>query len=163
MSAYVSHPSPMIDREALLAALADVGYGPTLVEEHAAPVALVGYEGRARPQRAEIIVPRRHVPGASNDIGFERTPTGYRMHISDYDNGRHGPAWRARLRARYDHHLTERLRAAEEARRAAEEARRALVEAQRKAIVDKARAMGYRIREAREDGKVRLMLVRRQF
>ena len=86
MSAYITHLTPMIEQDCLLAALADVGISRQKVEVHAQPVALVGYEGQQRQQSAHLVIRRQHIGSASNDLGFLFSPTGYKAIISDYDN-----------------------------------------------------------------------------
>jgi hypothetical protein len=81
----------------LLAALAALGYGE--VEEGEA-LSLYGYRGDVRAETAAIVVRRRHLDRASNDLGFARTPAGYIPIISEYDQrvlhgGRLLPALRA--------------------------------------------------------------------
>lgn len=158
----------MTDEESLLAALADLGFARERVEVYAEPVSLHGYRGDTRAQRAHIVVRRQYVGESSNDIGFERTPAGYRAHVSEYDTRSFGAGWMSRLRARYDEHHRARLerlaaeeRRVEEERRTAE--RRALVEAQRQAILEKASKLGYRVEEAREGEQVRLVLRKRVY
>ena len=164
MSAYLTLATPMIDAECLLLALADVGFPRDRVEVHEQPVALVGYEGSGRAQRAEIVIRRAHVGRASNDIGFERTPTGFRAHVSDYDGARHGAPWLARLHERYQaHHRDKLARLAEAERQRLEEERRRLVESQCAAIREKARKLGYRVEETRSGGGARLTLVKRVY
>ena len=138
--------------------------GPDRVEVHSDPVALVGYEGRARPALAELVIRRQHIGRASNDIGFLRTETGYQAIVSDYDQARHGAAWLAALHGRYEHHARRKHeRLAAEERRKLEEERRRLVEAQRQAIHERARQMGYRVEEAREGDRLRLVLMKRVY
>ena len=178
MSAYVSLGTPMIDQDCLLAALTDLGLGANVVEVHPTAVALVGYEGTARAQKANIVIRRRHVGRASNDIGFERTATGFRAHVSEYDRRRYGAAWLKQLQERYQHHdqvkqdLLEQARKAAdlEARRQAEiearrreEERQRLVEAQCQAVHEKARRLGYRVEESRQGDTVRLVLLKRVY
>jgi hypothetical protein len=63
--------------------LTDLGYKP---EIHADGAALVGYEGRERPERAHVIVRRVQIGPASNDIGFVRKPDGtFDAVLSEYD------------------------------------------------------------------------------
>src|SRR4051794_17804534 len=57
------------DRDCLVAALGELGYGPEMIEEGAG-LHLFGYAGDRRPETAELVVRRRHVGGASNDLGF---------------------------------------------------------------------------------------------
>lgn len=70
------------DRECLLNALAECGYGA--VEEGEA-LSLYGYQGDRRPETAQIVVRRKFVGSASNDLGFQKTDAGYVPVISEYD------------------------------------------------------------------------------
>jgi hypothetical protein len=98
------------DPEILLEALAEVGHKQ--VEVHNQPQTLYGYQGDARPERAELIVRRRHIGSASNDIGFARQPDGtYEAVISDYDRRKHNEAWLAKLTHAYSHAATLRYAA----------------------------------------------------
>jgi len=164
----MSLPTPIVDQDALVEALEDLGFARAAIEVHAEAVPLVGYEGAARNVHAHVVIRRRHVGAMSNDLGFERTATGFRAHISDYDRGRHGSAWLAKLHARHDvHHRAKLDRLAAEARRLEEERReeerRRLVEAQRASIYEKARKLGYRVEEKREGDKIRLVLMKRVY
>jgi hypothetical protein len=164
VSAYVTLMTPMIDQTCVLDALADLGFGADRVEAHESPVDLVGYEGSARTQAAEIVIRRRHLGPTSNDLGFRRTPTGFAAIVSDYDGARFGERWLQELHGRYLHHAERKqARAAAEERRRIEEERRRLVEAQRQAIHDKARALGYRVEETRDGDRLRLVLVKRVY
>ena len=171
MSAYITYPTPMTDLDCLLLALEDQGYSRHQVDVHEKAVPLVGYEGRGRPQTAHLVIRRQHVGGSSNDIGFEKTSTGIRAIISDYDQRRHGDAWIRKLRERYVFHdkaKQERLarEAAEAARLEAERRereRQALVEAQRQAVHEKAKRMGYRVKETTQGDRLRLVLVKRVY
>lgn len=164
MSAYINLATPMTDTECLLDALADLGFARSAVEVHEQAAALVGFEGSAREQHAHIVVRRQHIGSASNDLGFVRSPTGYRLIVSSYDRARFGQAWLSRLSERYEVHRTEKdRRLAEEQRRAAEEERRRLVEAMRHAVIEKAKSSGYRIEERVEQGRIRLVLSKRVY
>ncbi len=93
------------DRRLLLAALADLGYGE--VEEGEA-LSLYGYQGDRRPETAELVVRRRHLGSASNDLGFARTPQGYIPIISEYDQRvLHGGKLLAMLRTAYSERVVE--------------------------------------------------------
>lgn len=70
------------DRECLLNALAECGYGT--VEEGEA-LSLYGYQGDRRPETAQIVVRRKFIGSASNDLGFQITDAGYVPVISEYD------------------------------------------------------------------------------
>ena len=96
------------DRRLLLAALADLGY--TEVEEGDA-LPLYGYQGDRRPETAEIVVRRRYLGAASNDLGFARTPDGYVPIVSEYDQRTlHGGQFLAKLRTAYSEHVVEEVR-----------------------------------------------------
>lgn len=156
--------TPMTNRQCLLDALAELGFDESKVEVHEEPARLVGFEGSSRHEAAHIVIRRRHVGAASNDIGFEKTPMGYRAHISDYDRSRYGEKWLSRLDDAYQRHDSERrARLAEEERRRVEAEKKALVEAQRQAIRARAKKLGYRVTEKREAGVLRLVLVRRTY
>lgn len=100
MSKYLSFPDVVFtDRRLLLAALADLGY-PEVEEGEALP--LSGYQGDRRPETAELVVRRRHLGAASNDLGFARTPQGYLPIISDFDQRTlQGGQFLVRLRTAY--------------------------------------------------------------
>ena len=96
------------DRRLLLAALADLGYAE--VEEGEA-LPLYGYRGDRRPETAELVVRRRHLGNASNDLGFARTPAGYVPIVSEYDQRvLHGGQLFVKLRTAYSEHVVEEVR-----------------------------------------------------
>ena len=164
MSAYMTLPTPMIDEECLIAALADMGFDHTRLEMNPTPLHLHGYQGDSRSQTGHIVIPRRYVGAASNDIGFYQRPTGYQVIVSNYDRITYGPEWLSRLHSRYQHHAQlkqERLDAVERQRQ--EEARQKLVEAQRAAVTEKAKKLGYMVKESREGEVIRLQLVKRSY
>ena|ERR1019366_1495531 len=100
MSAYVSCQTSYKDRESLVAAIKEMGY--TTIEVHDESQALVGYHGDLRNQRANVIVRRQYVGGASNDIGWEKQADGsYLQHISDFDKGKHDEKWLTGLKKKY--------------------------------------------------------------
>jgi hypothetical protein len=95
------------DRRLLLAALADLGYAE--VEEGEA-LALYGYEGRRREETAELVVRRRHLGRASNDLGFRRTAEGFVPVISEYDQrALLGGRFLVRLRTAYGERAVEAI------------------------------------------------------
>ena len=96
------------DRRLLLAALADLGY--TEVEEGEA-LPLYGYLGDRRPETAELVVRRKYLGSASNDLGFARTPEGYVAIISEFDQRTlHGGQFLIKLRTAYGEHVVEEVR-----------------------------------------------------
>jgi Protein of unknown function (DUF1257) len=95
------------DRGLLLAALADLGFAE--VEEGNA-LALYGYEGSRRDETAELVVRRRHVGRASNDLGFRRTAEGFVPVISEYDQRTLlGGRFLVRLRTAYGERAVEAI------------------------------------------------------
>lgn len=59
-----------------------MGYKP---EVHEKAVNLYGYQGDKRNQKAHIVIPRKQVGNASNDVGFERVNNGFILHASEFD------------------------------------------------------------------------------
>ena len=109
MSKYVTFTDLVFkDRALLLAALADLGYAD--VEEGEA-LSLYGYLGDKRPETAEIVVRRKHLGSASNDVGFARTPDGYVPIVSEYD-GRalHRGQFLVKLRTAYNERVVEEVK-----------------------------------------------------
>lgn len=102
MSHFSRIHTQIVDQDALVSALTDLGYSPTVQD---VPVPLEGYRGDVREQRAHVVVPRKQVGWLSNDLGFERTDDGtYRAWISDYDARKHNAGWMAKLTRRYAYH-----------------------------------------------------------
>ncbi len=86
MSEYHVVETEFQDQECLLDALKEMGYTPTV---HETTKNLEGFQGKQRQQKAHIIIPRKQVGGASNDVGFENVDGKFRCHASAYDS-----AWR---------------------------------------------------------------------
>jgi hypothetical protein len=114
MSTYNEARTDFKDAGILIAALAAMGY--TVVENCIGnPQPLIGFQGdmrtldgvghtkvAAEAMRADIIIRRKYVGGASNDLGFVRGTDGkFSAIISDYDSSKHNPAWLAKLRGEY--------------------------------------------------------------
>jgi len=74
------------DEQVLIDSLKQMGYEPRVCDE---AIPLEGYQGDKREQKAHIILPRKQVGSASNDVGFERTEDGFKLHVSQFDR-----AWR---------------------------------------------------------------------
>ncbi|MEB3222464.1 MAG: DUF1257 domain-containing protein [Candidatus Sericytochromatia bacterium] len=164
MSAYMTLLTPMTDQECLLAALADLGFDGAKVEVHATPVNLVGYAGDLRAQTANIVIRRKYVGAASNDLGFLASATGYQSLVSGYDHPNFGTGWLTQLNSRYQSHWTEKQeRLAADERRRMEDERQRVVETQRQAVHERAKKMGYEVQETREGDAIRLVLVRRTY
>jgi len=105
MSHYTVLRTQFVDVDALVKALADLGL--THVEVYEKPKHLRGWLGGVRLRSAEIIIRRKHVGKASNDIGFKRQAGGtYTAIISEYDRRRYTDEWLGRLAQRYAYHVT---------------------------------------------------------
>ena len=139
MSAYTEIKTEFKDLESLLTALCEVGTAacPQLtrdqIEVHPDGVNLVGWHGEVRKQRANVIIRRHNVNGASNDIGFELVNGAYVARISEYDSRYHDKAWLNKV------------------------SQRANLASVRKQALKR----GYKVREtAQADGSIRLVLAR---
>ena len=96
------------DRRLLLAALAELGYSEV---EEGEVLPLYGYLGDRRSETAEIVVRRRYLSAASNDLGFARTPQGYVPVISEYDQRvLHGGQFLVKLRTAYHERVVEEVK-----------------------------------------------------
>lgn len=100
MSRYLQLTLTLTDERYLVEALRELGYEPEVCREGKA---LIGYMGDERAERAQIIIRRRHLDSASNDIGFARDGNGvYRAMISEYDRGiGFNDAWIGRVSQAY--------------------------------------------------------------
>jgi hypothetical protein len=105
MSHYTRMKTRITDSAALTRALAEVGFPE--VEVHAVAQPLVGFQGDLRAQTAEVIVRRKHLGRASNDLGFKRQPDGtFEAVVSAFDRSTYSGKWLDRLTARYTYHVT---------------------------------------------------------
>jgi hypothetical protein len=109
MSEYAKIKTEFKDLECLLAALKEVGYDN--VEVHEKAQRLVDFQGRqthytdVNGDTANVIVRRRYVGGAANDLGFLKQADGsYSAMVSEYDSSRHNAKWFGRLKAKYAEH-----------------------------------------------------------
>jgi hypothetical protein len=71
------------DRECLLNALSECGYETV---EEGESLSLYGYQGDRREVTVQIVVRRKYIGAASNDLGFQKTDAGYVPVISEYDH-----------------------------------------------------------------------------
>jgi hypothetical protein len=109
MSAYSKNKTIYRDRECLLLALASQGYTKEMVEIHEGVGSqLIDYCGRPTHyldptgDKANIIVRRKNVGGAANDLGFKKSADGtYDAIVSAYDTGKHNTKWFNQLKAVY--------------------------------------------------------------
>lgn len=115
MSAYSRNKTIYKDRDCLVEALGDMGYAKEVIELHEKAVDLIDYCGRKTHylgdkddngtlinDRAHVIVRRKHVGGAANDLGFQQQKDGtYSAVVSAYDTSKHNASWMTDLKAAY--------------------------------------------------------------
>jgi hypothetical protein len=105
MSKYEELKTVLSEERYLIEALQDLGYAPEVCREG---VTLFGYMGDERPERAQIVIRRRQLDSASNDIGFARDANGiYGALISEYDrNIEFNNAWLGHVAQAYKERQT---------------------------------------------------------
>ncbi len=105
MSKYLELSTQLTDERYLVEALMELGYEPELCRESKS---LIGYLGDKRAERAHVVIPRRQLNSASNDIGFARDASGvYQAIVSEYDRGiGFDDAWLGRLAQIYKERQT---------------------------------------------------------
>jgi hypothetical protein len=85
----------------LIEALGDT-WGSDKIEIHEEAQPLYGYQGDQRTEKAHIIIRRKHIGIASNDIGFVKEADGtYTAIISEYDRGRYDDKWMGTVKQKY--------------------------------------------------------------
>jgi hypothetical protein len=105
LSHYSHVKTKISDQECLLKALTDLGFGKDKVKVHETAQKLEGYQGDKRQQTAEVIIPRKYVQSAANDIGFKKQADGtFQAYISDYDKSKYNNDWLGKLSQRYAYH-----------------------------------------------------------
>ncbi len=103
MSHFTCIKTQIKNRDALVKALADIGFKE--VEVHETAQHLYGYQGDVRAQTAELIIHRKYLGSASNDIGFKRQEDGqFEAIISEYDRHKYSQDWLNALTQRYGYH-----------------------------------------------------------
>lgn len=105
MSNYRELRTRFTDERYLIEALQELGYEPEVCREGKS---LTGYLGDKRAERAHVIIPRRQLDSASNDIGFAQDSSGvYQAIVSEYDRGiGFDDAWLGRLAQIYKERQT---------------------------------------------------------
>lgn len=100
MSHYTRTTTRLSNERALTAALTAMGFQD--VECHELPATLYGYRGDARKHRANVIVRRKHIGAASNDLGFARNHEGdFVAIISEFDARHFDANWLRQLAVEY--------------------------------------------------------------
>ena len=103
MSHFTCIKTQIKNRDALVKALADVGFKD--VEVHETAQHLYGYQGDVRQQTAEVIIRREYIGRVSNDMGFKRQENGqFEAIISEYDRHKYSQDWLNGLTQRYGYH-----------------------------------------------------------
>ncbi len=105
MSKYDSFETALTEEGPLVAALQALGY-PVEVHPEGAP--LIGYHGDERPERAHILIRRKYLDAASNDIGFLRDASGrFTAILSEYDRSiGFDQKWLGKVHQRYKEERT---------------------------------------------------------
>ena len=105
MSKYEVLRTVLSEERFLVEARRELGYSPDVSHEG---MSLYGYLGDERPEKAHIVIRRRQLDSASNDIGFTRDASGvYRALISEYDRGiGFDDAWLGRVSQTYKERQT---------------------------------------------------------
>nr|BFE60770.1 hypothetical protein GCM10020063_052960 [Dactylosporangium thailandense] len=100
MSHFTRVRTALRDPALLAKALAAVGLEQA--EVHDVAQTLYGYQGDARPERAEVIVRRARLGRMSNDLGFRRTVDGtFEAIVSEFDRAQYGDPWLQRVTQEY--------------------------------------------------------------
>jgi len=105
VSKYMELLTTLTEEQYLIETLRELGYTPEMCREG---TPLVGYMGDERAERAQIVIRRRQLDSASNDIGFARDGGGvYQAIISEYDRGiGFDDAWLGRIVQTYKERQT---------------------------------------------------------
>lgn len=113
MSHYSEYPTNFKDRDVLVKALIEMGFPREQIEIHDKPVHLYGYHGDQRKEVANVVIRRKFVGSASNDIGFVQQEDGtFQAIISEYDRHRYNQNWMDSLQQKYTTiGVTEKLKA----------------------------------------------------
>lgn len=104
MSHYLDGTLQCTEEKHLVEALEDLGFKKEHIEVHANAQTLYDYVGKIRPQKAHIIIRRKHISPSANDIGFEKQANGqYKWWISANEVRHLGydQKWINKLQARY--------------------------------------------------------------
>ncbi len=93
MSHYVNIETEIKDRKALVKALERMGFEGK-VEVYDVATNLYGYHGDMRDDKAHVILRRKDVGSASNDIGYIQMQDGrFKAIISEYDSTKYNEEW----------------------------------------------------------------------
>lgn len=106
MSRFCTVMTQFKDRTALIAALVETGnWSIEQIEIHNTPQNLFGYKGDQRTEVANIIIRRKFIGIASNDIGLVLGKDNcYEIIVSKYDQSKYGTKWISQLKGNYVYH-----------------------------------------------------------
>lgn len=163
MSAYTTINTKIKDRETLKTALHQL----KLPFEEGINLHLYGYKGDKRKQTADIVVRRKYVGSASNDIGFKRLQDGsYEMIISEFDKGwmfSKGRKIQQKIKDAESEEERKTIKDAEEARKQMEEMERKMkVQYAREKVLQQLDEQGFKVSQEvqQEDGTLELVAAR---
>jgi hypothetical protein len=89
MSEYLVCETDMNNIEVILETLGELGFSGDKVSVYEEAISLEGYRGDKREQKGNIVIGRKYVGGAANDIGFEKQSNGsYKAWVSAADKHR---------------------------------------------------------------------------
>ena len=96
MSEFVVAKTCIKNKDILIESLVQLGVERDHIQVHETAANMEGYTGDRRKQTAEIIIPRKYVGSASNDVGWKLQKDGsYSVIVSEFDK-RHN-FWRKML------------------------------------------------------------------
>jgi len=96
MSEFVVAKTCIRNRDILIESLVQIGVDAEHIQVHEIAKNLEGFTGDRRNQTAEIIIPKKYVGTASNDVGWKLQKDGsYSVIVSEFD--KRNPFWRKML------------------------------------------------------------------
>jgi hypothetical protein len=102
MSHYNKIKTELRNKNSLIKALIKMGFTKEQIKVCDEAEHLEGYHGDKRPEVANIIIPRKYVGNASNDLGWVLTENGtYEAIISDYDKHKYNEQWCHKMETHY--------------------------------------------------------------
>jgi len=167
MSALVTVAAPMLHRELILQAAREAGVNLTLDESRKGVLALAGHSLPVRLTPTGLSITTSRGEGMADRVRRRLSKVERVYHRLEHEKRERDARLLREAESGRRHSASAAARSAERAElraaRARQEARQAAVEARRAAVVEKARRMGYQVKEERVGDTVRLQLVRRAY